>query len=152
MWVLIWKTNIHSQIGSYLRVSVSFSDFTLIVVPLGFQGLTMDVQSSAGSIPARARLRLVVHRSNCGTVQYRTGTVQYGTSTEPVHDPYCTVPYKKLYYPVPYDSACGKCVMRSWFSQSHFNFSDGPKSEKYVIVQYGYAKYEKMESVMWSLV
>jgi len=51
---------------------MSFSDFTLSVILLGFQGLTVDVQSSVGSIPARARLRLAVRRSNCGTVQYRT--------------------------------------------------------------------------------
>ena len=79
---------------------MSFSDFTLSVISLGFQGLTLDVQSGAGSIPARARLRLVVRRSNCGTVQYRTGAVQNGTSTVPVHDPYCTVPYRK--YIIPY--------------------------------------------------
>ena len=69
------KTHRHSQIGSNLRVFVSFSDFILSVVPLGFQGLTVEVQPSACSIPM-ASLRLVVRRSNCGTVQYRTGTIQ----------------------------------------------------------------------------
>ncbi len=32
---------------------------------------------SAGSIPARGRFRVVVHRSNCDTVPYRYGTVPY---------------------------------------------------------------------------
>ncbi len=83
-----------------MRVFVSFSDFTLSVIPLGFQGIIVEVQYGAGSISARARLRLVVRRSNRGTVQYRTGTVQYGTSTVPVQDPYSTVPYRK--YMIPY--------------------------------------------------
>ena len=104
-------------------MSESFLDFTLSVVPLGFQGLTVEVQSSAVSIPARARLRLVVRRSNCGTVQYRTGTVQYGTSTVPVHDPYCTVPYKKYIIPyrtIMYTEMCDeKCDFRKVILISH---------------------------------
>ena len=43
---------------------------------IGFRvGVRVKVQASASSIPARGRFRVVVHRSNNGTVRYRTGIV-----------------------------------------------------------------------------
>jgi hypothetical protein len=68
-------------------------DFTLIIVLVGFQGLTLEVQlsrkidSRKGDFMTPVKLRY----GTC-TVRYRTGTVPYGTVPYRKYiDPYRTV-------------------------------------------------------------
>ncbi len=87
-----------TSIGANLRVSVSFSDFTLSIVPLGFKGLTIEVHSChrfdsrksdfiTRRTPVKLRYRtvplstvLVLYWYTCtGTVLYRKCTVPYRT-------------------------------------------------------------------------
>ncbi len=63
---------------------MSFSDFTLSIVPVGFQGLTVEVHSSHRFDSRKSEF--ITRRT---PVKLRYRTVEYGTSIVQEQEPYC---------------------------------------------------------------